>query len=42
MDTIIVSFLTAFDWLMNLISLGLWSRVQGERKAEYRSKVEVE
>lgn len=41
MDTVIIFFLSGFDWLMNLLSLGAWSRLQGERKAEYRPKVEV-
>lgn len=41
-DRIFIPLLILLDLGMNLVTLGLWSRLQGEKSVEYKLKVEVE
>lgn len=41
-DQIIVVWLTRFDRLMNIVTLGLWGWAQGRRPVGYKTKVEVD
>lgn len=41
-EKLIIPCLTAFDWVIDLLTLGIWSRIRGNQKVAYKSKVDVE
>ena len=38
MEPLIIALLTALDWLLDRLTGGIWSFLEGEEKASYHTK----